>query len=147
MRRSSGDRVLVVINAEVDQGVLFRGDDLDPGGLAAAAVAAGGLPGFQDAASGAPGSSSSERLLELGGHRLDHAFAGEDVAQANVAAAGDVPGPGDAALAGVGGGAAVLVDDAELTHLAARVGLDEALDDALRGQPLLRAGRARRSPR
>ena len=128
------DRALVVVDAEVDEGVGQPGvaavalDDEQRGRLLAAAVAAGclrrGEAVEQPLGERSPG-GGRERVDE----RVDRLRRDEDVALGRVAVAGPPAGPVVALGAGERRAAPGRVDDAELALLAAVVGRRQPLDD------------------
>ena len=67
-------------------------------------------------------------------------LAGQDVALDRVAVAGDAAGPVEAGVAGVGGGAAVDVDDADLAVVAALVLLEQPLQGDRGGGAVVEVG-------
>jgi hypothetical protein len=68
----------------------------------------------------------ADRRLESTGHLVDDRLPGEDVALDGEAGSDAVAGPGEALVAGEGGGAPVGTHDAELARLAALVLCEDA---------------------
>jgi hypothetical protein len=125
------DRVLVLVDAQVDEGVGLTVDDPDGGRLAAATIAACRLAGHQGGEQSV-GEVGVRRSQERGLHRLEHRRSGEEVAGYGDALPDAMPGEGVGLAAGEGRRAAGRVDDGELAPLDVGVPGDERRPNLLR---------------
>ena len=99
-------------------------------------------PPASSPAARAASSRRRQRLVAVAGlegvlHGRDHELAGQDVALDRVAVAGHAAGPVEAGVAGVGGRAALGVDDADLPVVASVVLLEEPEQGHRRGGPVV----------
>ena len=138
-----GERIGVVVDAQVEIGPFLLAVDQQRGRLLAALVAAGGFAGLH---------RRDQPLREGQGWRWRRrrcavssstAGAGQHVAGDRKAVALDVPAPVDAVAPRMGGDAAAGVHDVKLPALAAGVGGDQRVDDLAR-RFALRAAASRR---
>jgi hypothetical protein len=125
------ERLLVVVDAEVEARVVLVAVDAQRRRLLAALVAAGALAGLHGC-----DQSLGERQAGAGGvsshGRVEHVGADEHVAGDAEVVVGAMTAPIDATLAGVGGGASAYADRVQLALRAARVGVGQAGDDLVR---------------
>ena len=124
-----GQRVRVVVGADVEVGVRVSGTDLEPGGLLPPSVAARGLAGFhrrEQALGHAAG--GAEIALQ---RRLDDRLGGQHVAGDGNVLALHMPGPRDAVAAAVLRDGAAGVEDVELALVAQRVRAHQAVQHIL----------------
>ena len=118
-----GDRLGVVVDAQVEERIVLGRVDEERRRLLAALVAARGLARVERREQPLGERQRGVRLVRRGGLG-DHLRAGEHVAGDRVAVARAMPAPVDARAAGVRRGAPSRVDHVELARLAAFVGAD-----------------------
>ena len=127
-----GDRLGVIVDAQVEARIVLGGVDAQRRRLLAALVAAGRLAGGQrreEPLGERPAGAGDESLRG----RVEHVGAGEHVAGDAEVVVHLVAAPVDALRAGVGGAAAVRADQVQLALGAAFVGVGEPGDDVLGG--------------
>src|SRR5438552_3496886 len=123
-----GQRLRVIVDAQIEERIGFRGTDQKRGSLLAALVAARGLTRLHCGNQALRERQLARCVIGLNGV-LDNFGTGQHITCNRESISGNVPAPLDAFESGVCGDISLGVDDVQLPMITAAVALDQRLDN------------------